>query len=120
MWEELPAMHEARGRAVGVVVQDKLLIAGGRGDTGSKASVEEYSPETRSWARLADLPWPRNGSCAALVPGEGWIIAGGCEGPTALPSSSVVRFDLSTRAWTELPSMSMARIHAGAAALSIV
>lgn len=70
-------MHDARWGTVAVVVESKLLIAGGSNDDGDLASVEEYSPQTRSWARLADLPSSRRESCAALVPGQGWNVAGG-------------------------------------------
>jgi Kelch motif len=65
-------------RAAGGVAawHGKLIYAGGLGPEGSVARVDAYDPLTDEWARLEDMPRPRDHFQAAIVGDELYAIGG--------------------------------------------
>lgn len=122
-WTELPESPlSARRESAGAWVGDRFLIVGGRADQpcppGADCDTTEparrdgasFDPDTGTWQRLADAPVPVSGSNTAVVDGALYLLAyDGVSGvPPTEPGGGQVpffmRYDLSTDAWTTLPS----------------
>ncbi|HEX7244249.1 MAG TPA: hypothetical protein VF245_01630 [Solirubrobacterales bacterium] len=74
----VPGADMPSPRAAGGVVawHGKLIYAGGLGPEGSVARVDAYDPMTAEWARLADMPRPRDHFQAVIAGNELYAIGG--------------------------------------------
>ena len=59
------------------VAGGRLLSIGGEAPTGTIASVFAYTPSSRRWDRLADLPTPRHGLAVVGIGPRVYVIGGG-------------------------------------------
>lgn len=79
-WLELPPVPVASGRlaSVAAAVGDQLYLFGGytvaeNGKEESTPEVLRFEPDTRTWARVADMPLPVDDS-VALVYRDRWVL----------------------------------------------
>lgn len=118
-WRELPNAPRARDHLHAAVVDDKLVVAGGRrsgyGNGGFATTIKEtdvYDFETGEWTELpspdGDIPTERAGIAAAVYQGKVLII-GGESGSQQSAHNEVEALDLSTGTWETLPPLKRGR-----------
>lgn len=118
-WQTLPNAPRSRDHLHAVVVDDKLVVAGGRrsgyGGGGFETTVEQtnvYDFETGEWTELpspeGDIPTQRAGIATAVHHGN-VVIIGGESGSQETAHSEVEMLDLSTGIWETLPSLNRGR-----------
>lgn len=118
-WRELPNAPRARDHLHSAVVDNKLVVAGGRrsgyGGGGFETTVEQtnvYDFETGEWTELpspeGDIPTQRAGIAAAVHNGN-LVIIGGESGSQETAHSEVEMLNLSTGSWEALPSLNRGR-----------
>lgn len=118
-WQELPNAPRARDHLHAAVVDDKLVVAGGRrsgyGGGGFETTVEQtnvYDFDTGEWTELpspeGDIPTQRAGIAAAVHQGN-VVIIGGESGSQETAHSEAEMLDLSTGIWEPLPSLNRGR-----------
>lgn len=118
-WRELPNAPRARDHIHAAVVDDKLVVAGGRrsgyGSGGFETTIKEtniYDFDTGEWTELpspeGDIPTERAGIAAAVHKGNVLII-GGESGSQQSAHDEVEALDISTGTWTALPSLHRGR-----------
>ncbi|XP_046842374.1 uncharacterized protein LOC124436489 [Xenia sp. Carnegie-2017] len=102
--KELCHMPEPRCDHGAVVVGDKVLIFGGRGeDNKALSSVLEFDPRTLKFKEMPPLPHPLT-KMATVQWRDQVVLLGGCDdGKEA--SNSVIMYDIKTGKITVLPSM---------------
>jgi len=83
LWGVFPAMEQARyGFAVGELADGRLVVAGGvawpvGGNPFTRGTAEIYSPTTRAWTAIPDLPRPREHMGGAVgTDGRFYVIGG--------------------------------------------
>jgi hypothetical protein len=95
-----------------VLLNGKVLAAGGFGTNGPVLTAELYNPATGSWAPTGPLNAPRGFHAATLLPNGNVLVVGGA-GPsagntdTALASAEI--YDAATGLWTIADSMGQPR-----------
>lgn len=118
-WKELQNAPRARDHLHAAVVDDKLVVAGGRrsgyGGGGFETTLKKtniYNFETREWIELpspqGDIPTERAGIATAVHQGKVLII-GGESGSQQSAHNEVEALDLSTGTWTKLPPLQRGR-----------
>lgn len=118
-WRELPNAPRSRDHLHAAVVDDKLVVAGGRrsgyGGGGFETTISEtniYDFDTGEWTELpspdGDIPTERAG-IAAAVHQNNMIIIGGESGSQQTAHNEVEGLDLSTGTWKSLPSLNRGR-----------
>lgn len=118
-WKKLPNAPRARDHLHAAVVDDKLVVAGGRrsgyGGGGFETTVSEtnvYDFDTGEWMELpspeGDIPTERAGIAAAVHQGN-VVIIGGESGSQETAHDEVEALDLSTGTWQALPSLQRGR-----------
>ncbi|XP_046864605.1 kelch-like protein 12 [Xenia sp. Carnegie-2017] len=101
--KELCHMPEPRWGHGAVVVDDKILIFGGRGkDRKDLSSVLEFDPRTLTFKEMPPLPHPLGGM-ATVQWRDQVVLLGGWDGRKTL--NSVIMYDTKTGKITVLPSM---------------
>jgi N-acetylneuraminic acid mutarotase len=88
-WKALAPMPMKRGAALAAAVNGKIYVVGGATTRGPNATeinftlpqmvlgnVEEYNPETNSWAEKTPMPTPRNHAAIGVVDGKIYVIGG--------------------------------------------
>jgi non-specific serine/threonine protein kinase len=116
-WVAGPPLHHARAAGAAVVVDNEIVVVGGR--TGGRSPEEVAQTEIfngKSWHDAADIPVP--GDHLAAVTDGTYLYALG--GRTLVPSANhnaVRRFDPATNQWTRLTPMPVANSDMGAAYL---
>ncbi|WP_030559957.1 Kelch repeat-containing protein [Streptomyces aureocirculatus] len=116
-WSDAPPMTDARtGHCALRIKGGQVLVAGGSApvsDDGSAALAfcELYSPEQKRWTPTGSLPRPRSGHRAVLVSDTTALVIGGATPGVAGDGTfdayhalTGEKFDLSTGAWTPIPS----------------
>lgn len=84
----------------------------------SLSNAECYSPETREWTKLADLPMPRSGVAACVIHGLIYVVGGRNNSPDGnVDSKAVDCYDPFINAWHTCVPMSVPRNRVGAAAM---
>lgn len=73
-WETLTAMPTARALLTADVVNDKIYLIGGNGESFDLNEV--YDPKTDSWTTKAPLPTPVSSHCSAVVDDKIYILGG--------------------------------------------
>lgn len=118
-WRTLPNAPRSRDHLHAAVVDNKLVVAGGRqsgyGGGGFETTVEQtnvYDFDTREWTELpspkGDIPTQRAGIAAAVHQGN-VVIIGGESGSQETAHNEVEMLDLSTGSWESLPSLNRGR-----------
>jgi len=119
-WTQLPDAPDSRDHFSAVVVNDKLIAAGGRrtafpntfGDT--VGAVNVYNFTTGQWSKGLDIPTRRAGTMALSVGTEA-IVIGGESGTTATAHNNVQAYDVNNGTWRLLQPLVVGR-HGGGAA----
>jgi hypothetical protein len=118
-WRVLPNAPRSRDHLHAAVVDDKLVIAGGRrsgyGGGGFETTISEtniYDFDTGEWTELpspdGDIPTERAGISAAVYQNN-VVIIGGESGSQQTAHNEVEALDLSTGTWISLPSLNRGR-----------
>jgi len=118
-WMELPDAPHARDHLQAAVINDQLVVAGGRKSgymgQGLEATIAEtdvYDFKTGRWRTLAspsgDIPTQRAGFTAVSA-GNKVILLGGESGSQVPAHSEVEALDLDTGTWLALPSLNQGR-----------
>jgi len=121
-WALVASMSVQRIGHASVVLDGKIYSMGGLGDGTDGDSilktVEVYDPQANSWLRVASMPQGRARHAVAAMGGKIYVTGGtrnGGENQGDTLNSACV-YDPQADAWTQLPSMSIARdSHASAA-----
>ncbi|MDR9365400.1 MAG: kelch repeat-containing protein [Balneolaceae bacterium] len=119
LWRELPNAPRSRDHLHAAVVDDKLVVAGGRrsgyGGGGFETTISEtniYDFDTGEWTELpspdGDIPTERAG-IAAAVHQNNVVIIGGESGSQQTAHNEVEVLDLSNGTWESLPSLNRGR-----------
>jgi len=109
-WSTAAPMLDPIYNGVSGVIDGKLYIAGAtgldqQGHYDSVGYLQVYDPESDAWSRIASMPTPRSGACAAVVDGRLYVIGGYDD--TAL--NVVEAYDPLLDSWTTLSPMNAAR-----------
>jgi hypothetical protein len=118
-WRTLPNAPRARDHLDAALIDDKLVVAGGRqsgfGGGGFETTVQQtnvYDFNTGRWTELpspkGDIPTQRAGIAAAVHQGN-VVIIGGESGSQESAHSEVEMLDLSTGSWESLPFLNRGR-----------
>jgi N-acetylneuraminic acid mutarotase len=79
-WAERAAMPTARGGTACGVIDDRLIVVGGEGNTAANSGVfpqvESYDPGANTWTPLAPMTTPRHGMAAAAIGGRLYVPGG--------------------------------------------
>ena len=118
-WRSLPDAPRARDHIQVGIVDNQLVVAGGRrsgfqgqGFEATIAETDVYDFETGSWSTLSspggDIPTQRAGG-TALVVDEKVVIIGGESGSQVKAHSEVEALTLSTQTWESWPNLQEGR-----------
>ena len=113
-WSSTGATATSRLSATATLLQNgRVLVAGGTVlDTTAPygtnativlASAELYDPSTKTWSSAANLPGPREGQAAVLLPDGNVLLVGGDDGHQPLPDALL--YDPIANAWTSIPTL---------------
>jgi N-acetylneuraminic acid mutarotase len=76
-WRAVTPLPEARGGTGAATVSGRIVSVGGEAPSGTIASVYAYSPASKRWQRLPDLPTPRHGLAVVGLGSRLYVIGGG-------------------------------------------
>lgn len=80
-WTSAGTMSTAREwHTATLLLNGKVLVAGGYDGTGTSSSVQLYDPATGTWSNTASLNHPRQSHTATLLPDGKVLVAGGSNG----------------------------------------
>ena len=120
-WEKLQDIHEARRRAFGSALRDKIFIAGGIGsDCSVLRSCELYTIQLNEWEVIANLNVPRMlGSMVCLA--EKLYVLGGLGEPCTSESDkfTVESYDEVNDEWKKTTIMTFEKISEGSTFISV-
>ncbi|MDP0491448.1 MAG: kelch repeat-containing protein [Verrucomicrobiota bacterium JB023] len=109
-WRQLPDAPRSRDHFQAVLIEDKVILAGGRrsgADGVFKQVVPEvdcYDFETGEWTTLADpIPTPRAGTSALAFQGKVLVIGGETHRPQA--NAEVEALDPADWTWSDWPPL---------------
>jgi hypothetical protein len=103
-----PGPATARRRHTTVVLADgRVLVAGGRSDTGVLASAELYDPLANTWTATGSLSTARTDHSATVLPNGKVLVAGGTGTRATLASTEI--YDPATGTWSAGAPMTEAR-----------
>lgn len=120
-WEKLQDIHEARRRAFGSAVQDKIFIAGGIGsDCNVLRSCELYKIPLNEWEVIASLNVPRMLGSMVRV-SETLYVLGGLGEPCASERDkfTVESYDQANDEWKKTTVMTFEKISEGSTFISV-
>jgi non-specific serine/threonine protein kinase len=114
-WVEGPPLHHARAAGAAAVVDNKIVVVGGR--TGGQHPGEVKQTEIfngKSWKDARDIPVPGD-HLAAVTDGTFLYALGGRMQEASANHNAVQRFDPATNQWTQLTPLPVANSDFGAA-----
>jgi N-acetylneuraminic acid mutarotase len=76
-WQRLAPLPQPRGGTAAGVANGYVVSAGAESSAGTSAAVYAYTPRTKRWRRLPDLPTARHGLAVIGVDATIHVIAGG-------------------------------------------
>lgn len=109
-WGATGSLGDGRYAATAVLINPKVLLAGGVSSNGVLASAELYDPATRAWSTTGNLNIARNTYVAMVLLNGKVLVAGGCTTPNcsaATPTAEL--YDPSTGKWSSTGAMHTAR-----------
>lgn len=121
-WAALPDAPHARDHFQAVVVDGRIVAAGGRATFAQNnhtfdltvPEVDVFDPATQKWTTLsANIPTPRAG-CYAVERGGSMIVIGGESSLQPTAHNQVEALSLSDGRWTSLPPLLQGRHGTGA------
>jgi hypothetical protein len=87
-WAVTTSMNYARTlHTATLLLNGKILVAGGHATTDSRASAELYDPATGKWVATTAMNYARESFTATLLPGGGVLVAGGVDMTIGLPTA---------------------------------
>jgi N-acetylneuraminic acid mutarotase len=108
-WTFAGALNQARdGPTATLLLDGRVLVAGGSDSSGTFNTVEVYDPLTRAWSMTGSLHTSRDGYSATLLPNGKVLVAGGAFAFTNDLSSAEL-YDPASGTWTLTGSMATAR-----------
>ncbi len=121
-WNSLADAPTSRDHASATVIDDKLIVAGGRQtdhpDTFANlvTSTDIYDFKTGKWSRGPNIPTPRAGAMTVGF-GDDVVVAGGETERSGAAEKTVQAYNSKTGQWRTLPSLKEGRHSGGAAVL---
>lgn len=121
-WNSLADAPTRRDHASAIVVDDKLIVAGGRQtdhpDTFANlvSRTDIYDFKTGKWSRGPNIPTPRAGAMTVGF-GNDVVLAGGETERSGAAEKTVQAYNSKTNQWRTLPSLKQGRHSGGAAVL---
>ena len=107
-WEAgLPRMPTAREHLAAAVIDDDILVVGGRLH-GNQATLEAFDTATGAWRSLPPMPTPRGGLTAVAVAGRLHVTGGEAFNPPQTFEEHEV-FDPASGSWETLAPLPSAR-----------
>lgn len=102
VWTPAGTLTNTRiGHTATLLPNGKVLVAGGRGQTGAVTSIELYDPVANAWTVGGGLITPRFDHTATLLPNGQVLVAGGYRGGASYPDwAGVELYDPAISAWT--------------------
>ena len=85
-FKELPPMLENRHRSIAVYLKGEVYVFGVFENDGSIISVEKYSPLTKNWVKVTEIPDKRQRFCACAFIDNIYAFGGFESGPGVLNS----------------------------------
>jgi N-acetylneuraminic acid mutarotase len=117
-WSELPRMGASRIGSAAAGANGSVYVLGGYNQKGG----EWFDSSTRTWQALPDMSVVRFDSAAACIDGLVYVVGGlvrvDGDGENRLTLKSGECYDPSTRQWSALPDMSVARFGCAAACVN--
>jgi uncharacterized protein (TIGR03437 family) len=124
-WSDLPPMNIARFAHEAALINGKLFVVGGSGDSGGLSGGEVYDLTTRQWSPIASLSRPRQYAINVIARDESgrlfWLVIGGEDANTGAPIDSIEAYDVANDRWILLDgsfSLPTARTRLGSAILN--
>ena len=122
-WTRLADAPNARDHFTAVIINDKLIVTGGRQSTNEDGDVfantvagtDIYDFDTETWSNGADIPTMRAGALTAGA-GSEVFVAGGERSDSDVALSVVEAYNVEQDKWRTLQSMINAR-HSGGSAI---
>ena len=120
-WEKLQDIHEARRRAFGSAVHDKIFIAGGIGsDCSVLRSCEVYKIPLNEWEVIASLNVPRMLGSMVCLSAKLYVLGGLGEPCTSESDKFTVEsYDEVNDEWKKTTVMTFEKINEGSTFISV-
>ena len=120
-WEKLQGIHEARRRAFGAAVRDKIFIAGGIGsDCSVLRSCELYKIPLNEWEVIASLNVPRMLGSMVCLSAKLYVLGGLGEPCTSESDKFTVEsYDEVNDEWKKTTIMTFEKISEGSTFISV-
>ena len=107
-WDAKPAALSApREHLTGAVVNNQLVVIGGRWNQQNTATVEIYDLASQTWSNGEPMPTARGGLAAAAVDGQVHVFGGEAFAPCVFVQHEV--YSVTSDAWKTAPAMPQAR-----------
>ncbi|KFE71266.1 Kelch repeat-containing protein [Hyalangium minutum] len=107
-WVPVGAMVEPRlGHQAEVLPSGKVLVMGGNGPGGDKATAEIYDPVSQTWAATGSMSQTRSYFSAVSLPSGQVLVSGGEQGWNSYDTAEL--YDPSTGSWSPTPRMNVPR-----------
>ena len=108
-WIQTGSLIYGRAAHTATLLQNgKVLVAGGEGDAGTRASAELYDPATGTWTQTGYMNYDRSSHTATLLPNGKVLVAGGGDDGFlgfVTTRASAELYDPATGKWTQTGSM---------------
>ncbi|GFS82723.1 beta-scruin [Nephila pilipes] len=120
-WRRRADMHQARACHGTCVIEENVMVFGGRDSSGKLLSTAEaYYPKRDQWTLVKPMPEPIMGMACAVLDGSVWVIGGIVhEGNSAryTVSNRVYIFDVQQQNWYHKLSLPEPRAYCSAVSL---
>jgi N-acetylneuraminic acid mutarotase len=114
-WQSGAPMPTSRGSVVAVVIDDRILVVGGKTDRDtSVATLEVYDPAKDTWERRRDMFTGRDHLGAAAIGGKLYVVAGRAGNDFEMTANEV--YDPATDTWQRATGLPTGRSGVGAVA----
>lgn len=117
-WTEVAPLKTSRVQSAVATHSGFIYVFGGACRSNAQStmltSVERYDPKKDKWTKMTPLPFPRAQASAVSCGGFIYLVGGIAEDVDRkypLVLDSVIRYDVNTNTWTEMPPLSMKRSH---------
>ena len=111
-----PLSVAREGHTATLLHNGRVLVAGGRNESGSLNSAQLYDPDAGTWSAAGNLGTPRHGHAAVMLPNGRVLVAGGQNGGSFLGSAEI--YDPVVNEWSPAAAMGAARLRPTATLLA--